>query len=138
MSQEADILRSYKTVAVVGLSADESRPSFRVSRYMQEHGYKIIPVNPSEHEVLGEHCYATLAEIPVPVEIVDVFRRSEFCADVAHDAIAVGAKALWLQEGIVSEEARTIAEAAGLDYVEDACAMVVHRNELGSLPFPPI
>jgi predicted CoA-binding protein len=130
MSQEADLLRSHKTLVVVGLSSDPSRASHRVSAYMQQQGYRIIPVNPTESEVLGERCYPTLADVPGPVEFVDVFRRSEACAEVARDAVAAGAQVLWLQLGIVSPEARAIAEQAGLSYVEDRCVMVVHRNEV--------
>ena len=97
-------------------------------RYLLEHGYRVIPVRPRDcDEVLGIPCVASLAEIDEPIDLVDVFRRPEFCADVARDAVAAGASALWLQQGIVSAEAREIAEAAGLDYVEDACAMVVHK-----------
>ncbi len=131
-AHEADLLRSHKTLAVVGLSSDPSRPSYRVSAYMQREGYKIIPVNPTETEVLGERCYPSLAEVPGPVEFVDVFRRAESCPEVARDAVAKGAKVLWLQQGIVSPEARRIAEDAGLDYVEDRCVMVVHRAAIAT------
>jgi uncharacterized protein len=129
MSIEAELLRKFKTLVVVGLSGDPERTSHRVSRYMQQHGYRIIPVNPMEREVLGECSYASLADVPDPLELVDVFRRSEFCADIAREAAAAGAKVLWLQEGVVSSEARAIAEAAGMDYVEDACVMAVHWRE---------
>jgi uncharacterized protein len=130
MSAEGQYLRDHKTLAVVGLSSDPSRPSYRVSRYMQEHGYRIIPVNPSEQEVLGERAYPTLRDIPEQVEFVDVFRRPEFCAEIAREAAEVGAKVLWLQAGIISDEARAIAERAGIAYVEDDCVMVVHRAEV--------
>lgn len=130
MSLEADILTTYRTIAVVGLSSDPSRPSHRVSAYMQAHGYRIIPINPDETEVLGERAYPDLASVPEPVEFVNVFRRPAFCADVARDAVAVGAKALWLQLGITSPEARRIAEAAGIAYVEDRCVLVEHRQML--------
>jgi predicted CoA-binding protein len=125
---EADLLRNHKTLVVVGLSSDPSRASYRVSAYMQQHGYRIVPVNPNETEVLGERCYPTLADVPGPVEFVDVFRRAEACPEVAREAVAKGAKVLWLQLGIVSPEARQIAEDAGIDYVEDRCVMVVHRD----------
>jgi predicted CoA-binding protein len=128
---EADLLRRHKTLVVVGLSSDPSRASYRVSAYMQQHGYHIIPVNPSETEVLGERCYPLLAEVPGPVEFVDVFRRSEACPELAREAAAKGAKVLWLQLGIVSPEARQIAATAGIDYVEDRCVMVVHRQSIG-------
>ena len=130
MSYEAELLGTHKTLVVVGLSSDSTRPSYRVSQYMQEHGYRIIPINPSESEVLGERCYPSLADVPGPVEFVDVFRRPEFCADIAREAVAAGARVLWLQLGISSAEARAIAEGAGLDYVEDRCVLVVHRDEL--------
>jgi uncharacterized protein len=122
------ILREAKTIAVVGASPSSSRTSHSVMRYLQRAGYRCIPVNPNAEEVLGERCYASLAEVPEPFDFVDVFRRSEFCADVARDAAAVGAPALWLQLGLRSAEARAIAEAAGMDYVEDECTAIVHRR----------
>lgn len=128
VSIEREILARFPTIVVVGLSADPTRPSYRVSAYMQRQGYRIIPVNPSEREVLGERCYPNLAAVPQPVEFVNVFRRAEFCPQVAREAVAAGARALWLQLGIVSPEARHIAEAAGLLYVEDRCVMVEHRR----------
>jgi predicted CoA-binding protein len=128
LSVEADILRRYRTIAVVGLSSDPSKPSNSVSAYMQSQGYRIIPVNPDETEVLGERAYPDLASVPEPVEFVNVFRRPQFCADVARDAAQVGAKALWLQLGIASAEARRIAEEAGMTYVEDRCVLVEHRR----------
>ena len=97
-------------------------------RYLQHAGYRCIPVNPNAGEVLGERCYPALAEVPERFDLVDVFRRQEFCADVARDAAAAGAPALWLQLGLRSAEARAIAEAAGMDYVEDACTAIVHRR----------
>ena len=100
-------------------------------RYLLEQGYRCLPVRPRDcDEVLGVRCVASLLELGEPVDVVDVFRRAEFCADVAHEALAAGAKALWLQSGIVSPEARRIAEEAGLEYVEDACTMVVHRLQI--------
>lgn len=128
MSIEREILTCFATIVVVGLSADPTRPSYRVSAYMRCQGYRIIPVNPEAREVLGERCYPDLASVPGPVEFVNVFRRAEFCPQVAREAVAVGARALWLQLGIVSPEARAIAEAAGLLYVEDRCVMVEHRR----------
>jgi uncharacterized protein len=127
---KADILRTHKTIVVVGLSSNTERPSYRVCRYMQEQGYTIVPVNPQEQSVLGERAYPSLADVPGPVDFVDVFRRPEQCGQVAREAVAAGAKVLWLQEGIRSSEARTIAEQAGMAYVEDACVMVVHRDEV--------
>lgn len=128
MDFERDLLSRYHTIVVVGASSIPSKPSHYVSAYMQAQGYRIIPVNPEENEVLGERCYPDLASVPEPVEFVDVFRRPQFCADLARAAVAVGAKALWLQQGIVSAEARRVAETGGLDYVEDACVMAVHRR----------
>ncbi len=122
------ILRETKTIAVVGLSSDPMRPSFGVARALQSYGYRIIPVNPKEAEVLGEKAYASLDEIPVPVDLVNVFRRPEQTPAVARDAVGIGAKALWLQSGIENDEAESIAVAAGLDYVSDLCIMVEHRK----------
>jgi len=115
-----------KRIAVVGLSDDPSRPSYGVARYLQSVGKQIIPVNPSCQQVLGEKCYARLEEIPEPVEVVDVFRRAQFCADVVRSAIAIGAKGIWLQSGIVSEEAAQLAAEAGIDFVQDRCMKVDH------------
>jgi uncharacterized protein len=117
------LLGTAKTIAVVGLSSKPNRPSNDVSAYLQRHGYRIIPVNPGETEVLGERAYASLLEIPgdVQVDVVDVFRRSEETPEVARDAVAIGAKTLWLQEGIYNEEAYRIADAAGLDVIMGVC-----------------
>jgi hypothetical protein len=123
-----EILRDAETIAVVGASPNPSRPSHGVMRYLLAQGYRCIPVRPNRTEVLGIPCVASLAEIEEPIDLVDVFRRPEFCAGVAREAVAAGAKALWLQSGITSREAREIAETAGLDYVENACTAVVHRR----------
>jgi predicted CoA-binding protein len=128
VSDEADILRRYHTIAVVGLSSDVTREAHGVARYMQEAGYRIIPVHPNETEVLGEKAYPDLASVPGPVEIVDVFRRAEFVPAIVDAAIAAGAKAIWLQEGIRHEEAAARARAAGLDVVQDSCIRSVHRR----------
>jgi predicted CoA-binding protein len=128
MNIEQDVLQQYRTIAVVGLTSNPDRPSHSVSDYMRRHGYRIIPVNPDESEVFGEKAYPDLASIPEPVEFVDVFRRPEFCADVARQAVAKGAKVLWLQLGIRSPEARAIAEAAGLTYIEDRCVLIEHQR----------
>ena len=128
MSVETDILRTYKTIVVVGLTANPQKPAHYVSRYMLDQGYRIIPVNPDEQEVFGIPCYPDIGSVPEPVEFVNVFRRPEYCADVARQAVAAGAKALWLQQGIISRDARRIAEDAGVTYVEDACVMVAHRR----------
>ena len=125
------ILRETKTIAVVGASPKPERPSHGVMRYLLEQGYRVIPVRPRDcDEVLGIPCVATLSELDEHVDLVDVFRRPEHTPEVAGDAVAIGAGALWLQLGIVSPEARAIAEAGGLDYVEDACTLVVHRDGL--------
>jgi len=127
----AEILRDARTIALVGASPRPNRPSHGVMRYLLEHGYRVIPVRPRDcDDVLGIPCVASLSEVDEPIDLVDVFRRPEFCADVARDAVAAGAGAVWLQLGIVSPEARRIAVEAGLDYVEDACTAIVHRHEL--------
>lgn len=128
VSTEFEILRRFKTIVVVGLSSEEWRASNSVSKYMQEHGYRIIPVNPNEKEVLGETAYATIGDVPEPVEFVDVFRRAQFTPQVVEEAIAAGAKAVWLQLGIRNEEARRKAEDAGLLFVQDRCVLQEHRK----------
>ncbi|WP_051670899.1 CoA-binding protein [Bryobacter aggregatus] len=122
------ILRESKTIAVVGLSGNPERTSFGVAKALQHYGYKIIPVNPNETEVLGEKAYAHLSDVPVPIDIVNVFRRADQTPPIAAEAVAVGAKALWLQLGIENEDAKRIAEAGGLDVVMDHCIMVEHRK----------
>ncbi len=127
----AQILAEARTIAVVGASPKPWRASHQVMRYLLEQGYRCIPVRPRDcDEVLGEPCATSLAEIEESIDLVDVFRRPEFCPEVAREAVAAGAKALWLQSGIVSPEARRITEEAGLDYVEDECTMVIHRRHL--------
>lgn len=128
MSVERDILETYHTIVVVGASSIQAKPSYWVSDYMRSQGYRIIPVNPDESEVFGERCYPSLADVPEPVEFVNVFRRPQFCAAVVEEAIAAGAKAVWLQQGIVSDEARRKAEAAGLTFVQDRCVLQEHRR----------
>lgn len=123
-----ELLENSQTIAVVGLSANSERISYLVARYMQEHGYKIIPVNPNITEVLGEKGYASLRDIPYKVDIVNVFRHSEDVPPVADDAIAIRSKALWMQEGIVNEPAARKAQAAGLKVVMDRCIMVEHAR----------
>jgi predicted CoA-binding protein len=126
----AALLRASRTIAVVGLSHKRSRPSYGVSEYMQNAGYRIIPVNPLETEVLGEKAYSTLEEIPEPVDIVDVFRRSEFVPEIVESAIRIGAKAIWLQEDVVHEQAATRGREAGLTVVMDRCILKEHRRLL--------
>jgi predicted CoA-binding protein len=123
-----EILRETKTIAVVGASADPARPSHGVTAYLLRAGYRVVPVNPFGGEVLGLRCLASLAELEEPVDLVDVFRRPEHCGEVAREAAAAGAGALWLQLGVVSPEARRVAEEHGMDYVEDACTAIVHRR----------
>ena len=132
MSAEAEILRKYHTIAVVGLSSDEARGSHSVSKYMQSAGYRIVPVNPVETEVLGEKAYPNVASIAAPVEIVNVFRRPEAVPSVVDDAIAAGAKVVWMQEGIVNEAAAAKAREAGLEVVMDRCIRTEHRRMAAS------
>jgi uncharacterized protein len=120
------ILRSSKTIAVVGLSGRRHRPSFGVSEYMQSAGYRIIPVNPTETEVLGEKCYARLEDVPEKVDIVDIFRRSEFVPEIVESAIRIGARAVWMQEGVMHDEAAERARRAGLFVVMNCCILKEH------------
>ncbi len=122
------LLTETETIAVVGLSSRTWRPSFGVARYLQQHGYRVIPVNPKETEVLGEKAYPLLADVPDRVDMVDVFRRAEQTPDVARDAVAIGAKSLWLQLDIVNDEARRIAAEGGLDVVMGVCLKVEHSR----------
>ncbi len=117
-----------RRIAVVGLSDDPSRPSYGVARYLHSVGKEIIPVNPTHKTALGLTCYASLESVPGAIDLVDVFRRPEHCPDVVRSAVAVGAKGVWLQAGIVSDEARQIAQQAGIDYVEDRCLMADHMH----------
>jgi predicted CoA-binding protein len=121
-----ELLRNARTIAVVGLNSDPSRPSHGVARYLKAQGYKIIPVNPNETEVFGERAYASLRDVPEKIDLVDVFRRPEFTPEVVREAIEVGAGAVWLQLGIANPESRALAEAAGLPYIEDRCTQVDH------------
>jgi predicted CoA-binding protein len=132
MSNIASVLRSSRTIAVVGLSSKRYRPSFGVAEYMQSSGYRIIPVNPFETEVLGEKAYAELDRVPGAVDIVDIFRRSEFVPEIVEAAIRIGARAIWMQEGVVHEEAAAKARAAGLEVVMDRCILKEHRRLLVS------
>ena len=127
------ILKGSRTIAVVGLSADWFRPSYFAAKYMQEHGFRIIPVNPKYTEILGERCYPDLRSIPEQIDIVDVFRKSEDCAPIARDAVAIGAKTLWLQIGVINDEARRIAEDAGLSVVMNRCVKIEYARLFGGL-----
>jgi len=122
-----------RRVAIVGLSADELRASNFVGRYLLMHGYEVIPVNPKAKEILGQTCYASLKDIPGPVDTVDVFRKPDAVPDIARDAVAIGAKCLWLQYNVISEEGAAIAEAGGLDVVMDRCMKVEHARYLGRM-----
>ena len=121
MSVEAEILHFSRVVAVVGLSASPDRPSYKVASYLREQGYRVIPVNPTEKEILGGLCYPNLASIPESVDVVDIFRRSEDVPPIVEEAIKIGAKAVWMQEGVINEEAAARAREAGLMVVMDKC-----------------
>jgi len=127
------ILRGTRTVAVVGLSAEWHRPSHFVAKYLQQHGYRVIPVNPRYPEILGERCYASLSDIPEPVDMVDVFRRTEDVLPIAQQAVALGAKCLWQQIGVKNVEADRLAREAGLDSVMDRCVKIEHARLFGGL-----
>src|SRR5260370_4300354 len=128
-----ELLKKYKTIAVVGLSSNPMRPSFGVTEYMQEAGYRIIPVNPNEREVLGEKSYARLEDVAEKIDIVNIFRRAEEVPAVVESAIRIGVKVVWMQSGIENEEAAERARAAGLAVIEDACILVEHKKRKLSL-----
>ena len=117
-----------KRIAVVGLSDDPMRASFGVADYLRSHGYEIVPVNPNHVEVFGLKCYTRLADVPEAIDLVNVFRRPGFCANVTREAIEVGAKGVWLQAGIVNDEAKRFAAEAGIDFVQNRCIMVEHMH----------
>lgn len=123
-----EILKTSKTIAVVGLSSRKFRPSYGVSQYMQEQGYRIIPVNPGESSVLGEKSYASLSEVPETIDIVNIFRRPEYVPEIVEEAIRIGARSIWMQEDVVHEEAAARARAAGLFVVMDRCILKEHRS----------
>jgi uncharacterized protein len=131
------ILHEVRTIAVVGLSAEWHRPSFFAAKYMQDHGYRIVPVNPryatASTDVLGEYCYAALTDIPFPVDMVDVFRRTEDVLPIAQQAIQIGAKCLWQQIGVMNLEADALARDAGMDSVMDRCVKIEHGRFFGGL-----
>ncbi len=128
MSTESDILNSVHVVAIVGLSSNTDRPSNRVGRYLKEQGYKIIPVNPEAREILGETCYADLVSIPEPIDVVDIFRRSEEVPAIIEQAIRIGAKVVWMQEGVINNEAAIQARRTGLLVVMDKCMRKEHMK----------
>lgn len=128
MSTEEQILSSSRVVAVVGLSPNPDRPSYGVASYLKENGYKIIPVNPNAREVLGEVCYPDLTSIPEPVDVVDIFRRSEEVVSIVEEAIKMGVKAVWMQENVINEQAAARARKAGLLVVMDKCMLKEHQK----------
>ena len=123
-----EILRDSHIIAVIGLSANKERPSYGVSAYLKEKGYKVIPVNPKESTILGEHCYPSLRSIEGQVDIVDIFRSSEEVEAIVDEAIKIGAKAVWMQEGVVNEQAAKRAREAGLEVIMEMCIMKEHRK----------
>lgn len=127
------ILKSCRTVAIVGLSAQWHRPSNFVAKYLQQHGYKVVPVNPAYPEVLGLRCYARLEDIEEPIDMVDVFRRTDDVLPIARSAIAIGAKCLWQQIGVMNLEADALVREAGLDSVMDRCVKIEHARLFGGL-----
>ncbi len=124
MTPERTLLETTELIAVVGLSNDPNKASHRVSEFMQHHGYKIVPVNPNEVSILGEKCYPNLESIPFAIDMVNVFRPAKDCTDIAKSAVTIGAKSVWLQLGIVSEEAKDIVEKAGIGFVMDRCLKI--------------
>ena len=128
MAAGENLLRNARTIAVVGLSSSRWRPSYGVSEYMQAVGYRIIPVNPHESEVLGEKAFATLDEVPCAVDIVNIFRQPQFVPEIVDAAIRIGAKGVWMQEGVIHEEAARRAEEAGLAVIMDRCILKDHRR----------
>jgi uncharacterized protein len=132
-AERLEILKNYKNIAVVGLSPNPYRPSHFVAIYMQAEGYNLIPVNPAATEIMGRKCYPSLGDIPEPVDIVDVFRKPSDVPPLVDDAIAIGAKVLWLQLGVIHEEAARRAQAAGLQVVMDKCIKIEHARFFGGL-----
>ena len=133
IAQLRRILKENHTIAIVGLSADWFRPSYFAAKYMQEHGFKIIPVNPKYTEILGEKCFPDLKSIPEKVDMVDVFRKSADCPPIATEAVAIGAKVLWLQLGVENDEAKAIAETGGLEFVQNRCVKIEYARLFGGL-----
>ena len=129
------ILTDNNTVAIVGLSAKWHRPSFFVGKYLLDHGYNVIPVNPNYQEILGQKCYPDLDSIPVSVDIVDLFQRADTTPEYARQAVSIGAKVVWLQLGIINQEAKEITESGSLDFVMDKCVKIEHARIFGGLNF---
>jgi len=129
------ILQRCRTLAVVGLSAEAHRPSYFAAKYMLEHGYRIVPVNPKYPSILGQRCFPSLEAIDHPVDMVDVFRRPQDTPAIAEQSVAIGAKVLWLQLGVINEQARAIAAAGGLEVVQDRCVKIEHARFFGGLNY---
>ena len=127
------VLLSAKTVAVVGLSKNELRASYFVAYYLRRHGYRVIPVNPREQEILGERSFKTLADVPVPIDIVNVFRAPQALPGIAEEAVAIGAKSLWCQYSVINQEGGQIAETGGLSVIMDRCIKVEHARYAGRM-----
>ena len=132
MSEEREILESYRNVAIVGLSANPEKPSYTVGGYLKEQGYRIFPVNPREEEILGEKSYPDLTSISEQIEVVDIFRKSEDVLPIVREAVEIGARVVWMQEGVVNEEAADFARKAGLKVVMDKCMRQEHIRLFGS------
>jgi len=137
MSTEDEILKSSRVVAVVGLSPKPERPSYTVASYLKKQGYRIIPVNPQAKEILGEPAYPDLASVPEPVDVVDIFRRSEDVPGIVDEAIKIGAKAVWMQEDVINEPAAAKAREAGVQVIMDKCMKKEHQRMRGQKPLPP-
>ena len=129
------ILKQNRTVAVVGLSAQWFRPSFFAAKYLQGHGYRVIPVNPAYQEILGEKCYPSLRDVPEPIDVVDIFRKPADVPPIVEDAIGIGAKVVWMQIGVIHEAAATRARDANLEVVMDRCMKIEHARLFGGLCF---
>ena len=127
------VLNNARTIAVVGLSPNQLRPSYFVGYYLKRHGYQVIPVNPRETEILGEKCYPSLADIPVPVDVVDVFRAPDALPQIARDTVAIGAGTLWCQFGVINAEGAQIAADAGVSVIMDRCVKIEHARYLGRM-----
>jgi len=128
MTLETKILNQYRIVAIVGVSPNPERPSYRVASYLMEHGYKVIPVNPNAQEILGKTSYPDLSSIPEKIEVVDIFRKSEEVVPIVEEAIKIGVKVVWMQEGVINEEAAAKARDAGLLVVMDKCMLKEHQR----------
>jgi uncharacterized protein len=127
------VLHGAQTIAVVGLSSNELRPSYFVGYYLKRHGYRVIPVNPRETDILGQKCYPSLLDVPVPVDVVDVFRAPDALPEIAREAVAIGAPTLWCQFGVINEEGAKIAEDGGLAVIMDRCIKIEHARYVGRM-----